>query len=464
MSGDAISRTADVVVVGAGVAGLAVAHAVAGRGGRVVVLDAADRVGGQVRTTVEDGYTVEHGATALMTPRGEVAGLFDRLGLTARLQRAAESSRRTAIWTGGKLRWVPTGLFQMIGSDLLSARGKLRAVAEPLLGRSPGDEDCSVHDFARRRFGVEVADVVAMAAVQGVTAGDARATSLAGFSARMAGLDQAAGRSGVVGQLVRNRTGGQRRRPVTLRHGGLAVLPAALAGALGDRVELGHEVRTISRGEERRWAVRSARGTIETDTVVLAVPAHRAAVLLRDLVPAAADKLASVRFCDLRVVSFGFHRDAFPLVPRGFGFLAPPGELGIIGATVSSNAFPEQAPPNRVLVRAFTGGVAHPGAADQPVDEVLGELRRTLGVRGEPERVWDFPWPQGIPQPVIGHGDLVDAVHQDLGRFPGLHLAGNSYRGVGLDDTLTHALALGDELAAGVREVRDDRPDRHAHR
>lgn len=458
-----MSRTADVVVVGAGVAGLAVAHTVAGRGVRVVVLDAADRAGGQVRTTVEDGYTVEHGATALMTPRGEVARMFDRLGLTARLQRAAETARGTAIWTGGKLRWVPKGPVQMISTDLLSAKGKLRVLAEPLLGRAPGDDDCSVHDFVRRRFGAEAADVVAMAAVQGVTAGDARATSLAGFSARMAALDQAAGRSGVVGQLVRNRSG-VRRGPVTLRHGGLAVLPATLAEALGDRVELGHEVRTISRGEERRWAVRSGQGTVETDTVVLAVPAHRAAVLLRGLAPDAADRLAAVRFLDLRVVSFGFRRDAFPLVPRGFGFLAPPGELGIIGATVSSNAFPEQAPPNRVLVRAFTGGVAHPDATGQPVDEVLGELRRTLGVRGEPERVWDFPWPQGIPQPVIGHGDLVDAVHRDLGGFPGLHLAGNSYRGVGLDDTLTHALHLGDELAAGVREVRDDRPDRHAHR
>ena len=53
----------EVVVIGAGIAGLAAARAVAERGLRVLVLEARDRVGGRVYTErTADGVLVEHGA------------------------------------------------------------------------------------------------------------------------------------------------------------------------------------------------------------------------------------------------------------------------------------------------------------------------------------------------------------------------------------------------------------------
>src|SRR5579875_456466 len=54
---------ADVIVVGAGVAGLAAARALAERGMRVLALEARDRIGGRIFTErTADGVLVEHGA------------------------------------------------------------------------------------------------------------------------------------------------------------------------------------------------------------------------------------------------------------------------------------------------------------------------------------------------------------------------------------------------------------------
>jgi oxygen-dependent protoporphyrinogen oxidase len=135
-------------------------------------------------------------------------------------------------------------------------------------------------------------------------------------------------------------------------------------------------------------------------------------------------------------------------VPQGFGFLSPPGEgLDIIGATVSSNAFEEQAPPGKILIMAFAGGVFAPGMVDLPSDEAVTvvdrNLRRAFGARGGPEFVRDVVWRRAIPQYQRHHVATVRRIERLAGEVGGLHLAGNSYRGVGLEDTIRDAERLG---------------------
>jgi len=55
----------DAIILGAGPAGLAVAHAMQARGARVKVLEPSQRVGGSIRTIREEGWLVEVGPNTL---------------------------------------------------------------------------------------------------------------------------------------------------------------------------------------------------------------------------------------------------------------------------------------------------------------------------------------------------------------------------------------------------------------
>ena len=55
----------DVVVIGAGLAGLRCAAVLAERGLEVVVLEAADAVGGRQRTDIVDGFRLDRGFQVL---------------------------------------------------------------------------------------------------------------------------------------------------------------------------------------------------------------------------------------------------------------------------------------------------------------------------------------------------------------------------------------------------------------
>ncbi len=56
-----------VIVVGAGMAGLSCARALQDRGIDYLVLEAADRVGGRIRTDILDGFRLDRGFQVLLT-------------------------------------------------------------------------------------------------------------------------------------------------------------------------------------------------------------------------------------------------------------------------------------------------------------------------------------------------------------------------------------------------------------
>ncbi len=60
-------RKPQVIVIGAGLAGLSCAVRLCQRGVRTLVLEASDRIGGRLRTDVVDGFTLDHGFQHLST-------------------------------------------------------------------------------------------------------------------------------------------------------------------------------------------------------------------------------------------------------------------------------------------------------------------------------------------------------------------------------------------------------------
>lgn len=78
------NHSSDVVIIGAGLAGLACARRLHEAGRRFVICEAADRIGGRVATDVCDGYRLDRGFQVLLTAYPEARRLLDYESLDLR--------------------------------------------------------------------------------------------------------------------------------------------------------------------------------------------------------------------------------------------------------------------------------------------------------------------------------------------------------------------------------------------
>ena len=84
----------DIIIIGAGLTGLSTAFNLKRQGREVLVLEKADRIGGQIRTYHEDGFTYESGPNTGVVSFPEVAELFQNLKGSCELETAREPSKR----------------------------------------------------------------------------------------------------------------------------------------------------------------------------------------------------------------------------------------------------------------------------------------------------------------------------------------------------------------------------------
>lgn len=438
-----------VVVVGGGISGLTAAHALLGRGHDVTLVDAAPEPGGLVATTREDGFLCEQGPQAVLDGGEDVRALIAAAGLEPRIVRALPASRRRSIYVGGKLRAFPASPPALVKTDLLGAAGKLRLLGEPFVRRG-GDDDESVFDFVARRFGRQAAARAAGPALIGIYAGDAAAISLRAAFPRLAALEQAHG--SVLRGMFRARGGPRLGRPISFPDG-LAELPRALGGALGDRRRVARAAALESRAGGWRVAFEApagSGGTLDAERVVLATPAAVTAALLAPLAPDAAEALRGIPHAPVAVACLGFRGvegDALGMDLDSYGFVVARGEgLSLLGCQFDSSVFPGRAPAGGVLLRALVGGAFEPALVDADdatiAAQAVGDLRRAAGLRRDPDLVRVFRARPGIPQAHRGHLARVRAVDEAIRRLPGLGVIGHALRGVGVSACVQAATTL----------------------
>ena len=102
------------------------------------------------------------------------------------------------------------------------------------------------------------------------------------------------------------------------------------------------------------------------------------------------------------------------------------------------NKFPHRAPEERALVRCFFAGVNAEsvwGISDEQIVSIaLEELQQIVGLRAAPLFTRVYKWKSAMAQYGVGHLDRLDRIERLVERSPGLALAGNAYRGIGVPD------------------------------
>ncbi|HEU5156517.1 MAG TPA: protoporphyrinogen oxidase [Streptosporangiaceae bacterium] len=477
------SRRHHVVVVGAGVAGLAAAHFLTRpRGGsgprgpadiRVTVLEGSPRIGGKLLVSDVAGLPVDAGAEAMLARRPEGLGLVRELGRADDLVYPGTTS--AAIWSYGGLRPLPAGhvmgvpadLPELARSHILSGAGLARAPLDLLLPATPRGADVSVAAYVGARLGREVVDRLVEPLLGGVYAG--RVDELS-FDATLPALAESARthRSLIAAARTLRRTTPADAGPVfaTLT-GGMGTLPGTLAAAVRER---GGSIRTDAMVRELHRTADGWRLTagptrapeyLEADAVVIAVPARPAARLLADEAPAAAKELETIKYASMAIITLAYHTTAFTRPLRGSGYLVPAvevGDTGVKAVTFSTNKWPHvaRAAPGIVIVRCSIGRYGEEHTLQRSDDDLkaaaITELARTCGVGELPLDTRVTRWGGGLPQYTVGHADRVARIRSAVAGLPGLAVCGAAYDGIGVPACLATARAAATRVLDGLAD------------
>lgn len=461
------SSSRRIAVIGGGITGLAAAHRVLELvpAAQVTLFEASGRLGGVLHTERRDGYLIERSADMFTTRETWALGLCRRVGIEGELIETNVKHRRAFVVYKGKLVPVPEGftlmspakVWPVVTTELLSPLGKIRLAWEYFTPKKKDEADESLESFVVRRFGREAFDRLIQPLIGGIYTADPARLSMQATLPQFVEMERKGGSliAGVRGQRAvgrgqaeesRQKAGGSRQSEGGARYGlfltprdGMQRLVDAIAGKLpAGTVRLGTKVETIERLPQGGWTVYVLHQPPEEfDAIILAAPAPVSGKLLETIDSQLARLVQSIPQAGCNVALLGYRREQIDHPLDGFGFVVPKIEnRRIIAGSFSSIKFQGRAPEGKVLLRVFIGGALQPELLAVSDDEtcrvVIQELRELLGINGEPEFCDIAHWHGATPQYHVGHLEKVRQIEERVAAIPGLAVAGNSFRGVGI--------------------------------
>jgi len=421
---DVKDRNVDVLVLGAGIAGLTAAVEVAKAGRSVTVLDVRS-AGGRARSDVRDGYILNQGPRALYRS-GPGTAVLASLGLSLP---GGSPPSEVFGWRSGRLERLPTSMTSLVSSRLLGWPAKLKlAKLLATFGRldttalAPLSAAGWVRSLRLPDDGSEVLTTLLRVATY--------APDLELISADAA-----------VRQLQLVQQGG-----VSYLHGGWSRLVEGLARAAGDAGAVIIEGERVTGGLAQAggaasWHVPSARGTWTAAAVVVAVggPTAARAVLPSDPHWALGED-ATAACLDLGLLQPPKRRVAFGLdEPLYFSTHAPSADL---------------APPGAAMVHVMRYG-ARSSEEDR---RQLREFAETIGVRKDDVVVERFLHKMVVSHslPIPGAG-LAGRPPVSVAGAPGVFVAGDWVGPLGLlaDAALSSGSQAGKLAAAAANPSPD---------
>ncbi|NLT54409.1 MAG: protoporphyrinogen oxidase [Actinomycetales bacterium] len=463
--GGACGTGPHVLVVGAGISGLAAADRLVSRGARVTLLEAGRRPGGVIASERLGGFVVEAGPETLLTARPEVARLVTALGLAERVVPGRRTVPPAQVLRDGERVPLPDGLavlvpqrlLPVLTSELLPWRARLRAAAEILVPRCADTADESLRSFVTRRLGPRAYEWLAEPLAGTLHPGEVGELSLRATFPQLH-RDEAVHGGLARAVLHRRRTWG--RSPVpregepglppasTLRTG-TAELVEALHRRLADRAEvrLGTPALSLHR-MDGGYLVRIPGTDLPADAVVLAVPTPRAARICAALDPELTALLDRMPVATSLSVVLAFREADLPgaALPVCCHVAATEGRA-TRSISIPSLRYPGRAPGGTVLVRvALRADRAGQDDDAQLVARARDELREILGL--SVGLLWSrvHRHEDVLPRYTVGHQDRVLAVRDRLRSRPGLAVAGSGYDGAGIPDCIASGRRAADAV------------------
>ena len=465
-----------VIIIGGGIAGLSAAYyatqklalsSVEGMpGAQITLLESDSRWGGKIATDRVDfdevpplsrgdgQFIVEGGPDTFLATKPWGVALCKELGLGERLHGTNPNQKNTYVLHRNKLEPLPDGLAMMIPtnvqailtSHLVSWFGKARMGFDFVQPAKAVNGDESLGTFVSRRLGREAYENLIEPLMSGIYAGDGDQLSLASTFPYLRDLEIKYGSLARGALKMRAQSNGKAvqgsRSAFLTPTTGLAEIVEKLVESLksnGVDLRLNTSVSRISNIDSRYLVELEDGSSLDSDSVILATPAFVSGTLLASFAPTLASDLKNIPYASTATVTLAYRQSDLTRELDGYGYVIPRrAGRKALACTWTSTKFPHRAPDGYALIRIFVGraGQDIPWNENDLLALAKEELNLTLGITAEPILSRVFMWDKAMPQYNLGHPEILKRIDLALENYPGLALAGNGYRGIGIPDCI----------------------------
>lgn len=448
----------DIVIIGGGISGLSALHFIRQKHPEydITLYEKDSRLGGTIGTDHLDGYSLDWGPNGFLDREPLTLRLCEEMNLNDALEKADEQVNNRYILRKGRLRQVPMSPPKFLKSDILSLKGKMRVLCEPLIPGSKTDADESIYNFAKRRIGTEAADYLVQPMVSGIYGGVAERLSLKSCFPIMRAMESEHGslfRAMIARARKAKAEGKKSGGPagpggwLTSFNGGLYKIIDEFESTYDRYIIKSCGVGSITRENEKYLLELDNGQRVSSTRVILALPVYQAAKIVASLSKKLSEAFSAIPYAPIAVICLGYDRSRVSHDLNGFGFLVPRKEKrNILGTIWTSSIFKDRAPAGKVQFRTMVGGDGNHESMKlsdrELIEQVRNDLDGLLGVKGEPELIRLYRWEKGIPQFIIGHSETMTDIEIELDRLGHLYITGNAYYGIGLNDCIKQSYKI----------------------
>ena len=417
MSG--IPSKTDVVIIGAGVAGLAAARRLSIAGREVCVIDASDEIGGRIRTDQVDGLLLDRGFQLYNPSYSEGISVLDLkaldvnsfspgvvVSIDGRNYNMADPKREPT--------WAIDSLLAPVGK--VSSKLKFARYAIGLaLSKKFASYDQRTDAFLRAKFGTDLTDILLRPFLAGVFLEPELATSKRFFDIALKSFI-----SGTPG----------------VPSAGMQAIPRQLAAQLpSGSIHLNVTAQAVA-----RTMVRTDLGDIRCRSVVIATNARSAALLIPSLkVPPSNAVTTWYHLADCPGSELTEGKSTLVIDGKKFKGMLDDPSRPLVNTVVMTNNAPSYASNGRTLISSSALGVHSSTQAELSVRSHLAALYKVP--TGNWTHVATYPIPDALPMMAAPHD-----IEQSVRLSDGVYIAGD-YREV---SSTNGALASGRRAAEAL--------------
>ena len=434
----------ETIIIGAGISGLSAAHFLSKKSSDFLIVESEKKVGGIISTKEESGFLCENGPNTVLLNNDAIEELIKDCDLFNEIIFPKQSAQKNRfIFHKSKIQALPNNPLQIFNTPLLSFWDKTKILIEFL--KPIRQKNVTVKEFFDYRFGPNLTNQFIEPFLTGIYAGNIGEMSMKYALSKIWNLTH---ENGSLTKGLVKKLSNKKQTPIFNFKNGLSQLTKKIKQNLDDKLLVQHSVKSIKK-TKNGYSLMINESEFHCKNIISTIPAFSLANLIED--KNLKKQLKLVRYTPVEVFHFGFKNKDIKNIINGFGLLTKQSDKkSYLGVLFNSEIFEHVNSNDSKLYTVIVGGERQAHLCNIEKNElqllIEKELIELIQSSKKPYFKNHYSYKKGIPQYLMNHKNLLDAIEIFQEKNTNFHVSGNFIKGVSVSDCIYNAKQLVNNL------------------